>query len=76
MPPHGPQQTLFMGTCVPKSGRKRCGASEALSKFLAVCPQRQPLFFYPPFIPTSSRIGCIEGSGASLSRALVGSLYT
>jgi hypothetical protein len=66
MPPHGPQQTLFMGTCVPKSGRKRCGASEALSKFLAVCPQRQPLFFTRP----SSRIVCIEGSGASLSRAL------
>ena len=53
----GLNKRCLWGTCVPKSGRKRCGASEALSKFLAVCPQRQPLFFTRP----SSRIVCIRG---------------
>ena len=75
MPPHGRQQTLFMGTCVPKSGRKRWSLGGAQQISCGLSPAAA-FVFYPPFIPTSSRIGCIEGSGASLSRALVGSLYT
>jgi len=71
-PPMGLNNRCLWELAFPKVVAS-AGASEALSKFLAVCPQRQPLFFTRP----SSRIVCIkEGSGASLSRALVGSLYT
>ena len=72
MPPHGHQQTLFMGTCVPKSGRKRWSLGGARQISCVLSPTAA-FVFYPPFIPYSV---ILEGSGDSLSRAFVGSLYT
>ena len=52
MPPHGHQQTLFMGTCVPKSGRKRWSLGGAQQISCGLSPAAA-FVFYPPFIPYS-----------------------
>ena len=73
MPPHGPQQTLFMGNLRSQKWSQALwslGGAQQISCGLS--PAAAFVFYTRP----SSRIVCIEGSGASLSRALVGSLYT
>jgi hypothetical protein len=76
MPPHGPQQTLFMGNLRSQKWSQALWSLGGAQQISCGLSPAAAFVFYPPFIPTSSRIGCIEGSGASLSRALVGSLYT
>ena len=58
MPPHGDQQTLFMGTCVPKSGRKRWSLGGAQQISCGLSPAAA-FVFYPPAIP----VVCIRAIG-------------